>query len=75
MKKKSIFVLIISVMLAVIMVAMPPMQVAAAQTQNYVEYISEIKIGVGRTESRAQIHHAHRFDYDRRDGRRGVQGR
>ena len=53
MKKKSIFVLIISVMLAVIMVAMPPMQVAAAQTQNYVEYISEIKIAVGSTESGA----------------------
>ncbi len=53
MKKKSILVLIISVMMAVIMAAMPPVQVAAAQTQNYVEYISEIKIAVGRTESGA----------------------
>lgn len=52
MKKKSILVLIISVMIAVIMAAMPPVQVAAAQTQNYVEYISEIKIGVGRDRER-----------------------
>ena len=53
MNKKSILVLIVSVMMAVIMAAMPPVQVAAEQVQETGDYISEIKIGVGKTANEA----------------------
>ena len=48
MKKKTIFAFIASVMSAVT-IMLPPMQVmAAAQDATPTEYISEVRIGVGK---------------------------
>lgn len=53
MKKKSLLVLIISMMMAVIMAVMSPVQVAAALGDNSVLYIEDVKIGVGVTADEA----------------------
>ena len=52
--KKSLFTVVLSVLLAVIMASLPSLQVAAAEVQSKTEYISEIKIGVGKTAEEAE---------------------
>jgi len=52
--RKSIFATILSVVMALLMATIPSLQIAAAETQNNVEYLSEIKIGVGKTAKEAE---------------------
>jgi len=52
--KKSIFATILSVVLALLIATIPSLQIAAAETQNNVEYLAEIKIGVGETAAEAE---------------------
>ena len=52
--KKSVFVTTLSVVLALLIATIPSLQIAAAETQNNVEYLAEIKIGVGETAAEAE---------------------
>ena len=54
MRKKSILVLTLSIMMAVIMTLMPSVQVAAEQAKDQGEYITEVKVGVGETAEEAK---------------------
>ncbi|WP_405357515.1 hypothetical protein [Ruminococcus sp.] len=54
MRKKSILVLTLSIMMAVIMTLMPSVQVAAEQAKDQGEYIAEVKVGVGETAEEAE---------------------
>ena len=52
--RKNGLMTILSVMLAFLMAALPSLQIAAAESQNNVEYLAEIKIGVGKTAEEAE---------------------
>jgi len=52
--KKRRFIIVLSVVMALLMVTIPSLQIAAADIQNNVEYISEVKIGVGKTADEAE---------------------
>ena len=58
MKNKSIFILALCIMMALVMTALPSLQVAAESThdepQKEGKYISEIKIGIGETAKEAE---------------------
>ena len=51
--KKSTFVAVLSVVMALLIASIPTLQVVAADSKNNVEYIAEIKIGVGETSDEA----------------------
>ena len=51
MKKKNLFVCVLSVMLALVMAVLPSLQAAAEGSQD--KYISEVRIGVGKTAEEA----------------------
>ena len=52
--KKSLFTVVLSVVMAVIIASLPSLQGAAAEAQNGVEYLSEVKIGFGKTAEEAE---------------------
>ena len=52
--KRSVFTLILSFFMAVLTAALPSLQIFAQDAQNAGEYISEVKIGVGKTAGEAE---------------------
>ena len=53
--KKNVFVTLLSVVLALLMATIPSLQIAAAENENrLVVYLSEVRIGVGKTSEEAE---------------------
>jgi len=48
------FFVTLSAVLALLIVAIPSLQIAAAGNQNSIEYLAEVRIGVGKTEEEAE---------------------